>query len=314
MASQPEPLRGESKEAVRQLFLDEGFARVGFTSAEPVADHISAWIAEGRHAGMQWIEREPEARAEPRRLLPSARSVICVGAAYPQARPLEQGPESIAAYARGDDYHRTMRAALERAVARLPQVEGRAPETRLCVDMSALLERALAARAGLGWIGRSTLLLDETHGPWMLLGEVLTDLPIEPDEAAVDRCGQCTACVEACPTDALDGDARSLDARRCLSYWTIEHRGPLPAEIGEALDGRAFGCDDCLTACPFPKTEAPIPASGPYEPRSDLVDPSHAELRARAEESFRRHFGTTPVERARKGGLLRNLDADAAAG
>lgn len=295
---------GTEREALRQRVLAEGFSRVGFTGAEDVADHAGPWVAAGRHAGMEWMERDPSARARPTALLPEARSVIVVGAAYPASTP----GDLLAGYACGEDYHRTLRAALERVAAGLREHHGDV-RTRICVDTAPLLERALAARAGLGWIGRSTLLLDETHGPWMLLGELLTDLEIAPDAPVAERCGTCTACVDVCPTDALDG-AGGLDARRCLSYWTIEHRGPLPGEVAGALHGHAFGCDDCLTACPFPAGGASTDAhAGAFEPRPDLVGIDAAALRARSAESFKRHFGSTPLERARKGGLLRNLAA-----
>jgi len=306
----------ELRERVREAFLEQGFARVGFTTAAPVDDAVSGWVAQGRHAGMQWMAERPARRADPRALLPAAASVICVAAAYPATDA--RGP--IAGYARAEDYHRTLRAALQRGVdaarAWLPELQ-----VRICVDTAPLLERALAARAGLGWIGRNTMLLDTAHGPWLLLGEVLTDAAFPPDARLPDRCGTCTACVDACPTRALDL-AHGLDARRCLSYWTIEHRGELPAEWAEAAGGRVFGCDDCLTACPFPARPLVVPASAggdgsargasddrPFQPRPDLVAPALDELAARAEQSFRRHFGSTPVERARKRGLLRNLRA-----
>jgi epoxyqueuosine reductase len=313
-------IEGANKEAVRRLFLDAGFARVGFTGAEPVDDGVSAWVAGGAHAGMDWLERDPGRRADPAGVTPGSRTVICVAAAYPAALP----GAHVAAYACGEDYHRTLRASLEAAVAGLPAVVGHEPAARICVDTAPLLERAFAARAGLGWIGRNTMLLDEEHGPWMLLAEVLTDLDITPDGPAVDRCGSCTACVEACPTEALDGD-HGLDARRCLSYWSIEHRGPLPEAWAAALGHRAFGCDDCLSACPFPRRPGagdgsaqdetpgaapePQPDPTPFLPRPELAALDPDALRARALESFRRHFGSTPLERARKGGLLRNLDA-----
>lgn len=294
------------RERVRQAALARGFARAGFASADPLPDRLSAWLAAGRHAGMDWMARDPARRLDPRALLPGARSVVCVAAAYPAT----DARGAVAGYARAEDYHRTLRAAL-RDVEQAVQREAPGARTRACTDAEPLLERALAERAGLGWIGRSTLLLDERHGPWLLLGEVLTDAAFPPDAPAADRCGTCTACVDACPTGALDG-ARGLDARRCLSYWTIEHRGPLPPERAAALGHRAFGCDDCLTACPHPaRPPAPPPAGpdAPWQARPDLQDPSPDELQARARESFRRHFGSTPVERARRAGLLRNLDA-----
>lgn len=299
-----EPLDGAVRDGLRALFLDQGFVRVGFTSAEPVPDHVSAWVAAGSHAGLEWMARQPGQRADPQQLLPGARSVICVAASYPRA----VDGSHVAAYACGEDYHRTLRAALDRAVAGMPGLLGRRPATRVCVDTAPLLERALAARAGLGWIGRNTMLLDEGYGPWLLLGEVLTDLVIAPDAPAIDRCGSCTACVDACPTGALDGEHR-LDARRCLSYWSIEHRGVLPQAWAQALGRRAFGCDDCLEACPFPRGERPLPQPGPFVPRAELAALPAAELERRAGESFQRHFGNTPIERARKGGFLRNLAA-----
>ena len=297
-------LDGHPKEALRQLFLDHGFVRVGFTTAEPVRDDVSPWVASGAHAGLDWMEREPASRADPTRLLASARSVICVAAAYPRT----PATSHVAGYACGEDYHRTLRSRLDDAVAALPALLGEPPATRVCVDTAPLLERAFAARAGLGWIGRNTMLLDETTGPWMLLAEVVTDLAIAPDAPAVDRCGSCTACVEACPTGALDGE-RHLDAHACLSYWTIEHRGPLAGGPAARLERWAFGCDDCLLACPFPRHEQDLPESGPFEARPDLAIANPDDLSRRSHESFRRNFGSTPLERARKGGLLRNLAA-----
>jgi len=290
----------EMRERVRTLLLELGFVRAGFTDAAPVRDTLSPWVADGCHASMEWIAREPERRADPSALLPGVASVICVAAAYPRSA---RG-QALAGYACAEDYHVDLRAALEQAARTLgtwiPGVR-----TRVCVDSAPLAERAFAARAGLGWIGRNTMLLDETHGPWTLLAELLVDARFPPDAPVAFRCGSCTACVDACPTDALDG-AGNLDARRCLSYWSIEHRGELPEAWGVALGHRAFGCDDCLDACPFPAQASAVSAP-PLRPRPDLAAATPAELRARAEDSFKRELGSTPLERARKGGLLRNL-------
>lgn len=290
----------ELREALRNDLLERGFARVGFTGPQPVEDHATAWVAAGRHAGMEWMTREPARRAEPARLLPGVRSVVCVGAAYPAT----DGKGAVVGYARAEDYHVDLARALEDAAEAFAR---HVPELgwRVCVDAQPLAERGLAARAGLGWIGRNTMLLDETHGPWMLLAELLLDVELPADEPVAFRCGSCTACVDACPTEALDG-AGGLDARRCLSYWSIEHRGELPEAWGRALGQRAFGCDDCLVACPFPNAEA-APSSPPLRLRPDLGDITPAELERRAKDSFKKHFGSTPLERARKGGLLRNL-------
>ena len=295
-----------AREQVRAELRERGFARAGFAAADPVPSGLVAWLASGRHATMGWLAREPERRADPRALLPGARSVICAAAAYPPTDALG----AVAGYARAEDYHRTLRAALA-DVARSLQARWPGSRTRVCTDAEPLLERALHARAGLGWIGRNTMLLDEAHGPWLLLGEILTDVAFPPDAPVADRCGTCTACVDACPTDALDG-VRGLDARRCLSYWSIEHRGPLPPEWAQALQHRVFGCDDCLTACPFPARPAlspPADAKAPWQARPDLVAPTPDELEARAQASFRRHFASTPGERTRRAGLLRNVAA-----
>ena len=304
------------RDRLRALGLARGLARVGFTGAEPVEDRASAWVARGAHASMEWMARAPERRADPCTLLPGARAVICAAAAYPPT----DARGAIAGYARGEDYHRTLRGVLEELAASVREALPGAA-TRVCVDSEPLAERAVAARAGLGWIGRNTLLLDERHGPWLLLGEILTTASFPPDAPGVGRCGTCTACIDACPTGALDRE-HGLDARRCLSYWNIEHRGELPDEWAAALGHRAFGCDDCLTACPFPAgsgaarraaseepASPPAPGTPPFVPRPDLAAPSPDELAARAGESFRRHFGSTPLERARRGGLLRNLAA-----
>lgn len=305
----------EVRERVRRLFLERGLTRVGFTSAAPVEDRVTSWISQGRHAGMSYMARSPDERADPARRLHGARSVICAAAAYPAT----DSRGAIAGYARGEDYHRTLSASLEDSAREMQELlPGIA--TRVCVDTAPLLERALAARAGLGWIGRNTMLLNEAHGPWLLLGEVLTDAVFPPDAPAVDRCGTCTACLDACPTQALDA-SRGLDARRCLSYWTIEHRGETPQPWAEAAEHRVFGCDDCLTACPFPARApdtAPLPATAsrpgaPFQPRADLADPDLDRLEQLARQSFRRHFSSSPIERARKAGFLRNIAASRSA-
>ncbi len=298
----------DEREVVRRDLLELGFARVRFAAAEPVdATRLTEWLAAGRHASMDYMARHAALRPDPTALLAGAQSVICVALAYPATDA--RGP--IAGYARADDYHDTLRAALERGVVALrKRLPGLA--TRICVDSAPLLERAFAARSGIGWIGRNTLVLDEEHGPWMLLAEVLVDRVIPPDDPVVARCGTCTACLDACPTNALDLET-GLDARLCLSYWTIEHRGEIPADIAEAMGHRVFGCDDCLTACPFGSSPTPAAAPSattpsPWRPRPDLGDPDLDDLERRAHESFRRHFGSTPLERTRKGGLLRNIE------
>lgn len=294
-----------TREGIRQRLSAMGFARVGFTSAANVDDGISPWVSAGKHASMEWMARHPDRRSRPESLLRDVRVVICCAAAYPAS----DGDGHIAAYARGEDYHRTVGDLLRSAASQLER-EWPGERTRVVVDAEPLAERAFAARAGLGWIGRSSMLLNELYGPWLLLGEILFTKDLPADEPVPDRCGTCTACVDACPTGALDGEG-GLDARKCLSYWTIEHRGALPATWASAIGHRAFGCDDCLAACPYPKASSlpPEAEAGPFIARTDLAAASLEELERRAHESFRRHFGSTPIERARKSGFLRNINA-----
>jgi epoxyqueuosine reductase len=289
--------------------LEEGFDRAGVARLEP-SDQIAAlrdWLERGRQASMSWMRHRPEARADPRRLLAGARSALCVALQY---HPLEGETETegdlwprVARYARGDDYHLLMDEGLRRLAAR---IEASFPDcgTRVYVDTGPLLERELAARAGLGAIGKNTNLLHPEGGSWFLLGELLLTLELEPGEPFDDLCGSCTACLDACPTGALPAPYE-LDSRRCISYWTIEHRGAVPAAMRRELGGWVFGCDVCQEVCPVNAS----PAAG-SEPRLGLP-PRRAGLdlaglatleRAAFVERFRR----SPMKRAKLSGLKRN--------
>ena len=290
------------KERLRSKATELGFARVGFCRADgPLCDPspLLDWLAEGRHGRMGYLERSGARRADPRYLLPDARSMMVVGVPYsPSADP------AVAAYARLADYHREiserLTAILSLARELDPSVDG-----VVCVDTKPLLERAAARAAGVGWVGKSTLVLDESHGPWLMLGELILTADLPPDEPAKDRCGTCTRCLDACPTDAFVAPY-VLDARRCISYWTIEHRGAIPVAFREAIGERIFGCDDCLTACPF--------GPPPRDQRGDEVLPVADELRdigpdeviRRLDEGFNRHFKHLAISRSGKAGLLRN--------
>ena len=289
------------KQRVRDAALRLGLDRVGFCAADALTDdelRLRRWVAEERHGRMGYLARDPSLRADPRRLLPGARTAVVAAVPYGPA------PEpSVAAYARLDDYHRAIAdrlTALDEAVRSLdPTSEG-----LVCVDTKPVLERALAARAGLGWIGKNTMLLDVERGPWVMLGVLLTTAAIAPDAPEKDRCGTCTACLDACPTDAFVAPY-VLDARRCLSYWTIEHRGPHPEWIREAQGDRIFGCDDCLAACPFgpPETLAGDPVL-PVAP--ELARLTATETIRRVEDGFGRNFKRFAISRAGRAGLLRN--------
>ncbi|HSM50027.1 MAG TPA: tRNA epoxyqueuosine(34) reductase QueG [Thermoanaerobaculia bacterium] len=302
--------RSALAERVKQLAREAGFDRVGIAAATPSeqGEALHAWLARGDHAGMSWLARDPERRLRPADLLPGAVSIVAVALHY---HPAPDGGEEpggdlwprVARYARGEDYHEVMGDGLRRLAA---EIERLAPEarTRPYVDTGPLLEREVAARAGLGAVGKHTLLLHPEHGSWFLLGELLTDLDLAPDEPLADPCGSCTRCLAACPTGALAEPYR-LDARRCISYWTIEHRGPVPAEARRGLGEWVFGCDLCQEACPW--NREPPPAT---EPRLSLP-PEREELdlggllklgRTRYVDLFRR----SPMKRAKLEGLQRN--------
>jgi epoxyqueuosine reductase len=248
-------------------------------------------------------DRRAEMRRDVRSLLPSARSVICVGKLYNTPDPpRKEGDARISRYAWGRDYHLTMRAALERMVARL--LEREAFSHKICVDTAPLLERSLARRAGLGWIGRNTCLINEPLGSWFFLGEILTSLDLEPGSPPPDRCGSCTRCIEACPTDALvsEGDGFTLDARRCISYLTIELRGPIPEELHAGVGDHVFGCDICQDVCPW-NSRAPFTEDPDFAGSALPL----AELAQLTPEAFRQRFKDSPIARATHSGLMRNV-------
>jgi epoxyqueuosine reductase len=295
------------REALRREALALGFAQAGFAAPDDLDPerHFERWIANDRHGAMDYLARGAPRRAAPVDLLPSVRTLLVVAAEYAPAA----AADSIAAYARARDYHHEMKRSLDALldVARALAGPAAAVEGLSCVDTKPLLERAAAARAGLGWIGKNTLLLDEERGPWQMLGVLLLSIELPPDVPAKDRCGTCARCLDACPTNAFVAPY-VLDARRCLSYWSIEHRGPWPREFRDALGGRVFGCDDCLIACPFPRRDSAA-AGGPSpllasQPELAALDPR--EVLRRCEEGFTRHFKRFAIERAGKAGLIRN--------
>ena len=244
------------KDVIKNAAATLGFSAVGITTAEPVAslDSLRSAIAEGRIASMHWLARDPKARCDPTSLLPGARSVICL--AFPYGK---NGIQSLGAhpnddtgrarFARGADYHVVVRRKLARLWEAILWREPKA-KARFCVDTSPILEKALAARAGLGWIGKHTVLINKQLGSWFVLGEIITDLELEADEDHKDLCGDCRACLDACPTKALIAPG-VLDSRRCISYLTIEHQGSLPDEMRPFVAGGTYGCDICQEACPY---------------------------------------------------------------
>ncbi len=294
---------------IRRWALEAGFDRAGIAALIP-SRHGSAlrgWLERGDHAGMEYMRRRLEARLAPARLLPGARSAVCVALQYnPLAgadEPADDLWPRVARYARGRDYHDLMLERLRRLAERVEQAFPGAA-WRASVDTGPVLERELAARAGLGAVGKNTNLLHPEAGSWFLLGELFLTLELAPDVAAADLCGSCTLCLEACPTGALSEPYR-LDSRRCISYWTIEHRGDLPLEAREMVGDWVFGCDVCQEVCP-------VNAAAPAGTHEELRLPeARAELDLAALLSISRddyveRFRGSPMKRAKRQGLQRN--------
>jgi epoxyqueuosine reductase len=290
-----------------------GFELAGVAAALPADDRARyhEWVAAGHAGEMQYLtDRRAAVRDDPRNLLPSARSIICVGKLYQTPWPHTGAitdPERgwISRYAWGADYHDVMRRDLTRLDARLRDRAGAGYESRICVDTAPLLERSYARLAGLGWIGRNTCLINERQGSWFFLGELLVSLDIAPDTPPPDRCGTCTRCIDACPTDAIPAGG-GLDATRCISYFTIELRGAIPEEHHAGIGSHIFGCDICQDVCPWnrraPFTDEPAFAPTHFAPRLE-------EMAALTPEEFRDMFRGTPVSRARYEGFQRNVAA-----
>ena len=291
-------------DVVKALARECGFELAGVSSALPSseADTFEEWVAAGMAASMRYLtDHRADLRHDPRALLPSAQSIVCVGKLYKQPETVPH----IARYAVVPDYHEAMKTDLEALAQRLQGVLG--PFKYRCfVDTAPLLERTYARLAGLGWIGRNTCLINQELGSWLFLGEILTSLAIEPDTPPPDRCGTCTRCIDACPTEALiPGGLRTvLDSTRCISYYTIEHRGEVPEAIREGLGDWIFGCDICQEVCPW-NSKAPETSDPDYTSaiRGEPLD----RLALLTPEEFRVRFRDTPIWRTKYSGFLRNV-------
>lgn len=318
------------KERVIAVARELGFKLVGVTSAEPFDDYreiAQHRVRDGYMGEMRWYTEERVQRAsDPRTLLPGARSVVVVGLSYlppdeeddrgagaDSRRETSRGQAStsfetmtkgrVARYARWVDYHQVMKAKLRELVAAIHRITGADAGTRIFVDDSALLERGVAERAGVGWFGKNTNILTQSHGSWVFLGALITDLPLQPDQPLKKSCGECTRCIPACPTGAIIAPY-ALDARRCISYLTIEHRGPIPEHLRSLVGDWVFGCDICQEVCPVNREVEG--ASMPELRRTGFDAVELFPLLSMDREEFARRFRNTPIKRAKLEGMKRN--------
>lgn len=292
-------------------FVACGIAHAG--AAPRAGERLHQWLADGRHGDMIWMEERKHHRESPAGLWPEVRSVIALGMSYaPKDDPLrladEGGVGRISVYAQGPDYHDVVKRQLKALGRWLAAEAGRdlPPfDLKVFVDTAPVMEKPLAEAAGLGWQGKHTNLVSREHGSWLFLGAIYTTLDLEPDRGGVDTCGSCDACQTACPTDAFPRPYQ-LDARRCISYLTIEHAGPIPHEFRAAIGNRIYGCDDCLAVCPWNKFAAAANANLAFHPRAELVAPELADILALDDASFRQVFAGSPIKRIGRDRMVRN--------
>lgn len=298
---------------IRGLAREAGFQRCGITGVELGEDeaHLADWLGKGLYGTMDWMARHGSMRARPAELLPGTVRVISVGLDYGRRDDVEAwdtladgGRAYVARYALGRDYHKMMRQRLQRLAGRIAELVGPFGH-RVFVDSAPVLERALARNAGLGWIGKHTCLIDKDGGSWFFLGEIYVDVPLPVDVPATHHCGTCTRCIDVCPTQAIIAPYR-LDARRCISYLTIEHDGPIPEELREPIGNRIFGCDDCQLVCPWNKF-ARRSDEPDFRARNRLDEASLTELFAWTEEEFLARTEGSAIRRSGHQRWLRNI-------
>jgi epoxyqueuosine reductase len=298
--------------ATRAHALSLGFDACRFAPAEAgpqQAERLRAWLDSGAHGDMVWMAETADRRAAPMALWPAARSVVMLGVNYgPSGDPLAalaaRSTGAISVYARHRDYHDLVKGRLKQLAAYLLKRAG-GGEAKVFVDTAPVMEKPLAQRAGLGWQGKHTNLVSRDFGSWLFLGAIFTTLDLSADPPARDHCGACRACLDACPTQAFVAPYR-LDARRCISYLTIEHKGPIPSEFRQAIGNRIYGCDDCLAVCPWNKF-AQATREAKLAARADLESPPLAQLARLDEAGFRAFFSGSPIKRVGRARFLRNV-------
>ena len=300
-----------AKTEIRLKALELGFEAVGFAApdlGDRAKAHLTDFLARGLHGDMGWLAMSADRRADPRALWPAARSVIVLGMNYgPETDPMEpledSGTAAVSVYARGRDYHDVLKKRLRELASWIHRTYG--AEVKLFVDTAPVMEKPLAERAGVGWQGKHTNLVSRQFGSWLFLGELFTTLALAPDAAEADHCGACRQCLDVCPTDAFPAPYR-LDARRCISYLTIEHKGHIPREFRKPMGNRVFGCDDCLAVCPWNKFAATTREVA-FLPRTELTAPRLADFARLDDAAFRSAFSRSPIKRLGRDRFVRNI-------
>ena len=296
---------------LKERALALGFDAAGIARADeawPAGDRLKTFVELGRHGEMAWMETTLERRSAPTAMWPEARSALVVALNYgPDHNPLDTLAQTatgnISVYARGRDYHDVIKSRLKQLAGEVASITG--ADVKVFVDTAPLMEKPLAHKAGLGWQGKHTNLVSRELGSWFFLGTVLTSAALEPDPPETDHCGSCRACLDICPTGAFPAPYQ-LDARRCISYLTIEYAGPIPAELRPAMGNRIYGCDDCLAACPWNKFASSASESALYA-RAELKGPGLDELAALDDAAFRDVFSGSPVKRSGRDRFVRNV-------
>ena len=297
--------------AIAERARTEGFVACGVAPADAAPEsgrRLHEWLADGRHGTMIWMEARADERASPAGLWPAVRSVVALGMSYAPARdPLALADEGergrVSTYAQGGDYHKVVKNAAKRLARWMVDQSGE--DVKVFVDTAPVLEKPLAEAAGLGWQGKHTNLLSRRHGSWLFLGAIYTTAELQPSAPAIGSCGSCTRCLAACPTDAFPAPSQ-LDARRCVSYLTIEHSGPIPHDLRPGMGNRVYGCDDCLAVCPWNSFADAAHAHRAFLPRAELAAPRLADLMALDEDGFAEVFAGSPIKRIGRGRMVRN--------
>ena len=297
---------------IRARAAAHGFVACGVADADAApraGARLRQWLADGCHGEMLWMESRADERAAPRGLWPEVRSIIMLGMSYapgrdPLALASARARGRVSVYAQGADYHDIVKRALKALARDIVAQAGPVP-LKVFVDTAPVMEKPLAAAAGIGWQGKHSNLVSREDGSWLFLGAIYLSVALPPDAPARDRCGSCDACQRACPTDAFPAPYR-VDARRCISYLTIEHKGPIPPALRRGIGNRIYGCDDCLAVCPWNKFAETARAHRAFLPRAELVAPRLADLLALDDAGFRALFAGSPIKRIGRNRMVRN--------